>query len=258
MINDLIISELEHFRKQKIKERNYILLIFNLISIIIIVTIIFSNNQSSLPCISIITYMTIFIIIVLFFQNQYSKQVKKLLINIMSQIPNFEEFKIIKYFPEKTDFLKTPLLTLYPEASIYTEEDYFEIEYNHKIITFTEVEISKVKYKNKPQITYSYTFGKKRRRIRDTKAEIITLYKGIVITLPSEIFNSSSANIMEIQYTSIPNFTDKIFIFYPSELYNRNYFEFNLQKQITKEYINDRISQIIRILSIIKEITKNH
>ncbi|MCS7243656.1 MAG: hypothetical protein RMJ36_02835 [Candidatus Calescibacterium sp.] len=256
MINDLIISELEHFRKQKIQQRNYILLILTLISILLLIIIIllFPKDSSMICCMSIIIYIKIFIIIASFFQNQYSREIKKLLINIISKIPNFEEFKIIKYSPEETDFLKNPLLTLYPEASTYKEEDYLEIEFNNTKVIFAEVEINKIEYKKslrKRKEKYKYFSIE----FTEYSKTVENLFKGIVIVLPKKIFDSSSANIIDITYTVIPNFQDNIFIFYPHKK-QKNYFEFSLSKRITEEYIQEKISEITQIFNLIRTLCK--
>lgn len=253
-MNEIIIYEFEKVRKDNFKKLILYLLFYFFIIILIIsflITFLYSRPKYSSFFFSIIedpvsffVIVTFFIVlililipllIILFTEKSYSFQIKNYLFKIINKIDEFQEFTINKYL-QRSSIFRDVSVFLYPSSTNYYEEDYLEIEYKNQKIELAECKIEK---------TESYYSGGKRR------TRTITLFKGILIKIPKQIIKQNLVRRKSYFIFSIPQ--DPYHIYVKIDL-ESEFLEFNIFRKISEKDIKEKIEEISKVISIIREI----
>ena len=237
-MNEIIIYEFEKVRKDNLKKLILYLLIYFFIIILIIsfsFNYIYSIDPIFILFIVVILLILIPSLIISFIEKLYSFQIKNYLFKITNKIDEFHEFTINKYLPHSSIFRDVSVF-LYPSLTNSNEEDYLEIEYKNQKIELAECRIEKIE---------SYYSGGKRR------TRTITLFKGILIKIPKQLTKQNFVTNESYFIFSIPQNSNHIYIKINSK---SEFLEFNIFRKISEKDIKEKIEEISKVLSIIREI----
>ncbi len=232
-MNEIIIYELEKIRNNNIRKLS--LYLFSII-LIILLTLFLSFLFGIVHFICFSCFFTASLLFVIpTFQKSYSFEIKNCLFNVIKKVDEFNEFTIKKYSPHSNTFREVSLF-LYPSSTDCHEEDYLEIEYKNQKIELAECRIYKIE-------SY-YSEGKRR-------TKIVPLFNGILIKIPKQLTKQNFVTNESYFIFSIPQNPNHIYV----KIETKSLFlEFNIFRKISEKDIKEKIEEISKAFSIIREI----
>lgn len=231
---EIIVYELEKIRNNNIK-KFYLYLFISIILIILLVLFLFGKDFASFICFGCFFTILTLLLVIPIIQKSCSFEIKNSLFNVIKKVDEFQEFTINKYLRSSSIFRDVSVF-LYPSSTNCYEEDYLEIEYKNEKIELAECRIYKIE---------SYYSGGKRR------TKTVSLFNGILIKIPKQLTRQNLVTNESYFIFSMPQYPNHIYV----KIETKSLFlEFNIFRKISEKDIKEKIEEINKVFSIIREV----